>query len=179
MRAMTLRKTDNDTEATLAGQHHTGAAGTPTLAKRVARTLASPGLWLWVTQVLLAAVFLIAGGSKMVLPAEMLKGPVELPLLFLRFLGTAEVFGAFGLILPGLLRIRQDLTPLAAAGLVIIMTGATVLTLVGLGAAMASLPLVIGVLAAFVAYGRTRLAPQGRSAQRRSALRRSAQPLAA
>ena len=42
----------------------------------------------------------------------------------------AEVLGAIGLILPGLLRIRPDLTPLAAVGLVIIMIGATALTLV-------------------------------------------------
>jgi len=44
---------------------------------------------------------------------------------------VAEVLGAFGLVLPGLLRIRQGLTPLAAAGLVIIMIGATVVMWVG------------------------------------------------
>jgi hypothetical protein len=63
------------------------------------------------------------------------------------------------LILPGLLRIRPGLTPLAAAGLVIIMSGATVLTLAGGDVALALIPLVVGLLAAFVAYGRWRLAP--------------------
>ncbi|MGA8342088.1 MAG: hypothetical protein WB781_09150, partial [Candidatus Sulfotelmatobacter sp.] len=59
-----------------------------------------------------------------------------------------------GLILPGLLRIRMILTPLAACGLVIIMIGATVYTLAGGGGAMALMPLVVGLLAAFVAFGR-------------------------
>jgi len=77
----------------------------------------------------------------------------------LRFIGVAEVLGALGLILPALLRIRPGLTPLAAAGLAVIMTGATVITLVGAGVAMALIPLVVGVLVVFVAYGRWRLAP--------------------
>jgi hypothetical protein len=72
---------------------------------------------------------------------------------------VVEVLGALGLILPGLLRIRPILTPLAAAGLVIIMIGATALTLAADGIATAITPLVVGLLAAFVAYGRWRLAP--------------------
>ena len=114
---------------------------------------------LWIVQGLLAALFLFAGGMKLVLPLEALKGPVELPGLLLRFIGVAEVLGALGLILPGLLRIRPGLTPLAAAGLVIIMIGATVIGLAAGDVAMALIPLVIGLLAAFVAYGRWRLAP--------------------
>jgi hypothetical protein len=69
------------------------------------------------------------------------------------------VLGAIGLILPGLLRIRPGLTPLAAAGLVIIMLGATVLGVASGSVAMTLIPLGVGVLAAFVAYGRWRLAP--------------------
>ncbi|MBI2209335.1 MAG: DoxX family protein [Deltaproteobacteria bacterium] len=49
--------------------------------------------------------------------------------------------------------------PLAAAGLVIIMIGATVFTLATGDIAMALIPLVVGLLSAFVAYGRWRLAP--------------------
>ena len=82
---------------------------------------------------------------------------------FVRFLGVAEVLGAVGLILPGLLGIRPGLTPLAAAGLLIIMMGATVITLAGAvpggGVAPALIPLVVGLLSAFVAYGRWRLTP--------------------
>jgi hypothetical protein len=114
---------------------------------------------LWIVQGLLAAVFLFAGGMKLVLPLEDLKGPVEVPGAFLRFIGVAEVLGAIGLILPSLLRIRPGLTPLAAAGLVIIMIGATVLTLAVGQVGPALISLVVGLLAAFVAYGRWRLAP--------------------
>jgi len=114
---------------------------------------------LWIVQGMLAALFLWAGGIKLVLPLEQLTGPVPLPGLFLRFIGVAEVLGAIGLILPGLLRIRPGLTPLAAAGLVIIMIGATAVTLAGGDVASALIPLVVGLLAAFVAYGRWRLAP--------------------
>ena len=92
----------------------------------------------------------------------MLTEQTPLPGLFVRFLGVAEVLGAIGLILPGLLRIRPGLTPLAATGLVIIMIGATVLTLVGLvgvDVELALIPLVVGLLSAFVAYGRWRVAP--------------------
>ena len=114
---------------------------------------------LWIVQGLLALIFLFAGGIKLVLPLEKLTGPVPLPGLFVRFIGVAEVFGGIGLTLPGLLRIRQGLTPLAAAGLVIIMTGATGITLVGGDVVPALIPLVVGLLSAFVAYGRWRLAP--------------------
>jgi uncharacterized membrane protein YphA (DoxX/SURF4 family) len=119
---------------------------------------------LWIVQVLLALLFLFAGVMKLVLPLEALKGPVALPGLFLRFIGVAEVLGALGLILPGLLRVQPRLTPLAAAGLVIIMIGATVITLVTGSFGQAVITLVTGLLAAFVAYGRWRLAPHRRSA---------------
>ena len=118
------------------------------------------GYALWVVQGLLALVFLFAGGTKLILPIEAMteQMPLPLPGLFLRFIGVAEVLGAIGLILPGLLGIRPGLTPLAATGLVVIMIGATVLTLAGIGVAPALIPLVVGLLSAFVAYGRRRLA---------------------
>ena len=114
---------------------------------------------LWIVQVLLALLFLFGGGVKLVLPIEEMTKQISLPGLFLRFIGVCEVLGAIGLILPGLLRIRPGLTPLAAAGLVIIMIGATVLTLASGPVTPALLPFVTGLLAAFVAYGRWRLAP--------------------
>jgi uncharacterized membrane protein YphA (DoxX/SURF4 family) len=101
---------------------------------------------LWIVQALLAALFLFSGGMKLIMPLEMLTAQMPLPGLFVRFIGVAEVLGAIGLILPWLLRIRPGLTPLAAAGLVIIMIGATVLTLAGGDVALALIPL--------VAYGR-------------------------
>jgi hypothetical protein len=110
---------------------------------------------LWVVQGVLALLFLFAGGMKLVLPIEAMKGPIELPGLFLRFIGVAEVLGAIGLILPRLLGIRPGLTPLAAAGLVVIMMGATVITAMGGTVAPALVPLAVGALSGFVALGRS------------------------
>jgi uncharacterized membrane protein YphA (DoxX/SURF4 family) len=127
-------------------------------------------LALWIVQGLLAALFLFAGGMKLVTPIEEMtkQMPVQLPMpgVFLRFIGVAEIAGALGLILPGLLHIRPGLTPLAAAGLVVIMVGAVGLGLVIGDAAATLIPLLVGLLAAFVAYGRRRLAPHGGSPRR-------------
>ena len=120
---------------------------------------------LWIVQALLALLFLFAGGTKLVLSIEQMQAmgspnQVVLPGLLIRFIGVCEVLGALGLILPGLFRIRPGLTPLAAAGLVIIMVGAIVTTLMSGAVAPALLPMVTLVLLAFVAYGRMRLSPQ-------------------
>jgi uncharacterized membrane protein YphA (DoxX/SURF4 family) len=130
----------------------------------MARTTTMMTYVLWIVQGLLALLFLFAGGMKLAQPIEVLTEQMPLPGLFVRFIGVAEVLGAIGLILPGLLRIRPGLTPLAAAGLVIIMIGATALTLASGEMALALIPLVVGLLLAFVAYGRWRLAPHGDSA---------------
>ena len=98
--------------------------------------------------------FLFAGSMKLLLPVEMMTAQMPLPGLLLRFIGMAKVAGALGLILPGLLRIRPKLTPLAACGLVIIMIGATVVTLAGGAVVSALVPLVVGLLCTAVAYGR-------------------------
>ncbi len=111
---------------------------------------------LWALQGLLAALFLFAGGMKLVSPIAALTQQVPLPGPFLRFIGLAEVLGALGLILPGLLGIRPVLTPLAAAGLVIIMSGAVGVTLATTDTVQALIPGVVGMLAAGVAIGRWR-----------------------
>ena len=115
---------------------------------------------LWTIQALLAAFFLFAGGMKLVMPLEemMKQMPIALPGWFVLFTGIVEVLGAIGLILPWLLGIRSGLTPLAAAGLVIVMIGATVYTFAAGEIASALMPLVVGLLCTFVAYGR--LTPQ-------------------
>jgi uncharacterized membrane protein YphA (DoxX/SURF4 family) len=113
---------------------------------------------LWIVQALLALLFLFAGGMKLVTPVEemMKQMPLPLPGWFVLFTGVVEVLGAIGLILPWLLRIRPGLTPLAAAGLAIVMIGATVYTVAAGEVASAPMPIVAGLLCAFVAYGRWR-----------------------
>lgn len=115
---------------------------------------------LWIIQTLLGLLFLFSGSMKFVMSvAEMTKDTPWMAGWFLHFIGVMEILGGLGLILPSALRIRPGLTPLAAAGLVIIMIGATVITLGTLGIGPAMLPLIVGILCVFVAYGRWRLAP--------------------
>lgn len=114
---------------------------------------------LWVVQALLALLFLFAGGAKLAMSAADLTAQTPLPAAFLRFIGVMEILGGIGLVLPGLLHIQVKLTPLAAAGLIVIMIGAVIVTIQTMGVAMAIAPFVTGVLASFVAYGRWRLAP--------------------
>jgi len=114
---------------------------------------------LWILQILLALMFLFAGGTKLVWSMEYMQSlsppnAIVWPEWFIRFIGVCEVLGALGLILPGLLRRQQHLTVWAAIGLTIIMIGAAVTTVISLGVAPAIFPLIIGLLCAFVAYGR-------------------------
>ena len=107
---------------------------------------------LWSAQVALAAVFLFAGSMKFIMSAEDMGD--MFPLAFLRFIGACEVLGGLALILPGVLNVRRGLTPLAAAGLVIIMAGAVVSTVIDMGVVPAVFPLAIGLAAAFVVRNR-------------------------
>jgi uncharacterized membrane protein len=111
---------------------------------------------LWIVQGLLAALFLLAGVPKLVMSAEQMvaPGPIQVPVLFVRFIGVCEILGAIGMILPGLTGIKPGLTPLGAAGLVIIMIGATVVNLVDGPAVAAILTVILGLMAAYVVYGR-------------------------
>ena len=111
---------------------------------------------LWIVQGVLAVMFLLAGVPKLVMSAEQMAapGPIQLPVAFIRFIGVCEILGAIGMIVPGVTGIKPGLTPLGAAGLVIIMIGATVVNLVDGPAPAAALTVVLGLLAAFVVYGR-------------------------
>ncbi|MEO8624103.1 MAG: DoxX family protein [bacterium] len=119
-----------------------------------ARTSKKTSVTLWTIQGLLAAMFLFAGVMKLLMPVAALTHDAPLPGLFLRFVGILEVLGALGLILPGLLRLRPTLTPLAAAGLLIIMSGAFSVTLVTGQVGAAVVPVIVGILLALVALGR-------------------------
>ena len=119
---------------------------------------------LWIIQALLALLFLFAGITKLVIPADVLManappGSTEFPALFMKFIGLIETLGGLGLILPGIFHKRTELTPLAAAGLVIVMIGAVAISVKDHGIAAGVIPLVTGLLCAFVAYGRWKLYP--------------------
>lgn len=120
---------------------------------------------LWIIQILLALLFLFAGVPKLIFSVDELMrnappNAMRFSDLFMKFIGVVEVLGALGLILPGLLRRRQELTPLAAVGLLIVMIGAVVVTIMsGGGVGEAMVPFVVGLLCVFVAYGRWKLKP--------------------
>ena len=113
---------------------------------------------LWVLQVLLAMLFMFTGVMKFVIPVEEMTKQIALPGWFLHFIGVGEILGAIGLVLPGILRIRTGLTPLAAAALVVIMIGATAVNLKTGQRGAALTTVVVGLLLVFVAYNRRRMA---------------------
>ena len=114
---------------------------------------------LWVLQGLVGLLFLFSGGTKLVMSTEAMQkmsppNSIMLPGMFVKFIGVMEILGGLGLILPGLTNIRRNLTPLAAIGLLIIMIGAVVITIMGPGVGAAIIPFVVGILCAVIAYGR-------------------------
>src|SRR5215213_4809151 len=126
--------------------------GTPTTASTSARVA---NIALWILQVLMAALFFWHGQFMAFPPADMVAminaniGP-ELRV----FIGVAEILAAVGLILPGLTRILPWLTALAAAGLMIVMSSATVFHLFRGENGSAVSAAVLFVLVTIVAYTR-------------------------
>ena len=116
--------------------------------------------FLWTAQILATLLFLFAGSMKFIMsPEQMQQGPLTLPIPFIHFIGVCECLGALGLVLPGVTRIHTFLTPLAAAGLTIIMVGAVVVSALAMGMPAAIFPGVVGVVTAWIAYARTRVVP--------------------
>ena len=113
-----------------------------------------------VLQVLLAAVFLAHGLLLLFPPAAIAdQMNASLPRAFWVFLGVAEVLAAAGLTLPGISRIQPRLVPLAAAGLMIVMVGATIYHSVRGETSSAITTSVLLLLVTFVAYMRWRVLP--------------------
>ena len=115
---------------------------------------------LWALQILLAALYLFAGGLKLVAAPDQLRAAPTDPIpsanmmIFLRMIGGFEVLGAAGLILPGLTGIKRHLTSVAAGCLAFIMAGAVVVSTMQMGVTAAIMPLVAGILDLVVMLGR-------------------------
>lgn len=119
---------------------------------------------LWVAQITLAAVFLMAGFMKLTsAPTEMVAMGMlwaeNAPVALIRFIGLAEVLGAVGLILPAATRIMPDLTKLAAAGLATIMVLAFGLHSYRGEFEVLPMNIIFFALAVLVIWGRTNKAP--------------------
>jgi len=117
---------------------------------------------LWILQVLLGVYFIFVGVTHFIvpdgLPAQM-SWMYELSTGLHYFSGIAEILGGLGLILPGIFKIQTRLTPLAAAGLVLVMLGAIVWHIQRGEVSNIFFNLILGALAGFIAYGRWRLSP--------------------
>ena len=113
---------------------------------------------LWIVQVLLAAIFLMTGMTKLTQPRQkMAAGPMrwaaDVTDTQFRTIGLLEVLGAIGLILPAALGIAPLLTPLAAVGLVLIMVGAIRTHVRYAETDRLAVPIVVLAVALFVAVG--------------------------
>jgi putative oxidoreductase len=104
---------------------------------------------LWVAQVLLAVVFLGASYPKVTLDPVTLEGFAAMGFnaAGTLIIGCLEIAGAIGLLLP-------RLSGAAALGLVALMIGAVIVTVLTMGVALVLLPAVLLVVAALVARGR-------------------------
>jgi uncharacterized membrane protein len=113
-----------------------------------------------VAQGLLAAAFGLAGLSHATRPiAEMAKlapWTGALPEALVRFIGVAELAGALGLVLPALTRRRPALTAWAATGLAVVMALASIVHIVRGEPQVLPVNLLLGGVAAFIAWGRLR-----------------------
>jgi uncharacterized membrane protein YphA (DoxX/SURF4 family) len=117
---------------------------------------------LWIVQVLLAGMFLMAGAMK-AFQYERAKASLpwvkDVPRELTTFIGIAELLGGLGLLLPAITGILPWLTPLAGAGLALV-----IILAIGFHASRRE-PQAIGfnavlfILAAFVAYGRFLIVP--------------------
>jgi uncharacterized membrane protein len=115
-------------------------------------------VFLWVLQVILAVAFLATGSTKVIRPKAALRERMgwvdDYSDTGVKLIGTVEILGALGLVLPALTGIATILTPLAATGLAIAMIGA-VITHIRRNEVPGALPAaVLFILSAVVAWGR-------------------------
>ena len=119
---------------------------------------------LWVAQVVLSAIFGSAGIMKTTMPiAALVQNGLawagDVPVWLVRAIGACELAGAMGLILPSATRIKPELTPLAALGLLAIMVLAMGFHILRGEPQVVPMTMALGGLAAFVTSGRSSKAP--------------------
>lgn len=128
----------------------------------MANTSKSLHIGLWVAQIALAFVFIMAGATKLFRPindlVDMLPWVTDMPAAMVRFIGLSELLGGLGLILPAALRIKPVLTPYAAFGLVMVMILAIGFHISRGEASVIGMNFVFMALAIFIGWGRMKKA---------------------
>jgi putative oxidoreductase len=118
---------------------------------------------LWIAQVILAGMLIMAGFMKTTMPIEQLSASLpwtkDVPLWLVRFIGASEFFGALGLILPSLLKIKPMLTPLAAMCIIAIMSMAAIFHITRTEFSGVVFTLTLAVVATFIGWGRWKKIP--------------------
>ncbi|HAD11472.1 MAG TPA: hypothetical protein DCF33_03440 [Saprospirales bacterium] len=118
---------------------------------------------LWITQVLLAALYLMTGSTKLFQPieeiAKMLPWAAEMPAGMVRFIGLSELLGGLGLLLPSILRIQPRLTVFAAIGLTLVQVLATGFHLSRGETSVIGMNFLFMAMAGFIAWGRAKKVP--------------------
>lgn len=118
---------------------------------------------LWIAQIILAGMFIMAGTMKSSQPIEVLGQSLpwvnEVSSALVRFIGISEILGGIGIILPAILRIKPKLTSLAALGLGIIMILAFAFHIAKGEYSALGINVILGALAFFVAWGRNKKLP--------------------
>ncbi|WP_343634282.1 DoxX family protein [Fluviicola sp.] len=120
-------------------------------------------IFLWIAQILIATSLLWAAYAKLFQPIDQLETmwpwTGEVSPAFVKFTGVIDLLGALGVLLPALLRFKPVLTPIAAIGIVLLMISASIFHICRGEASQIGFNIVFGAIAAFVAYGRFKLAP--------------------
>lgn len=119
---------------------------------------------LWIAQVILAGMFIMAGFMKSFTPIEQLSASLpwakDVPAWLVRFIGISELLGALGLVLPSLLRIKPILTPVAALGIIAIMIMAAFFHISRSEFSGVAFTLILALVAAFIGWGRFKKVPR-------------------
>lgn len=115
---------------------------------------------LWIGQSLLAAMFVMAGFTKLASPmetlAESMPWVLNAPAALIRFIGLSELLGGFGLLLPSIFKIKPQLTVWAARGLVAVMALAAIFHASRGEFSSIGMNVVLMAVALFIVWGRNK-----------------------
>ena len=118
---------------------------------------------LWIAQIILGAMFTMAGIMKATQPAEALMEVIPwanaTPIALVRFIGVSELLGGLGLLLPSLLKFKPRLSVWPAIGLMTVMLLAAVFHVSRAEYSDIGMNVVLMSIAAFIAWGRSKKVP--------------------